>query len=587
MLFLSPAPSRGLLIHLSLACIALLCVLPFLQPFHNFPLTSFYSEWLAFALGLGAMTVLLDHRTWIGAEVPWVALAPFGLALLLVVHGAMGWSPYFGHALTGALYMVWAGLLVIAARALVRICGLENVATVVAAGLVAGAVLSATIGLIQYFNLITPLNDYVVRLQGAAIFGNMAQPNHFATHTTLGLLSLAYLHSRDRLPLPIAAVCALPLLFVLGVSGSRSPWLYLLAAFACAFWFRSGSGDRAARRLFLWAGAFLMLHYAMQLVVGAGWLKPPEGAAVTAIERLFSGADSITDRIALWGAAWSIAQDHAFFGVGWGAFARQYFDFIAEPGAIGPPVFFNNAHNVLLQLFVETGVIGLVLVLPPLLVWIVAVLRVRFDAHQWWLLATLGVFGIHSMLEYPLWYAYFLGIAALLLGLGAGPVFVPQLARVGRVFAAAVIFIGAFNLAILWGDYRQLQGLLQPSGDQSRSVDTAALVARLYQNAILIPYVELVAAAPLTVNEENLSGRLLLNERVIRFTPRLVLLYRQTLLLALANRTAEAQALLVRLRRVYPAAPPEFERELESLVREHPARFRPLLESAAHVPGRK
>lgn len=584
---LNQLAARGPLIYLSLACVALLCVIPFLQPFHNFPLTSFYSEWLAFALGLGAMTVLLDHRTWIGAEVPWVALAPFGLALLLVVHGAMGWSPYFGHALTGALYMVWAGLLMIAARALARICGLENVATVVAASLVAGAVLSATIGLIQYFNVITPLNDFVVRLQGAAIFGNMAQPNHFATYTTLGLLSLAYLHSRDRLPLPVAVVCALPLLFVLGVSGSRSPWLYLLAAFACAFWLRSGSGDHAARRLFLWTGAFLILHYLMQLAVGAGWLKPPERATVTAMERLFSGAGSITDRIGLWRAAWSIAMNHPFLGVGWGAFAEQYFNFIAEPGVIGPPVFFNNAHNMLLQLFVETGVVGLVLVLAPLLVWIVTVLRVRSGAGQWWLLATLGAFGIHSMLEYPLWYAYFLGIAALLLGLGAGPVFVPQLARVGRMFAAAVIFIGAFNLAILWGDYRQLQELLQPSSNQSRSVDTPALVARLYQNAILIPYVELVAAAPLAVAEENLSGRLLLNERVLRFTPRLVLLYRQALLLALANRTSEAQALLVRLRRVYPAAPPEFEHELENLVREHPARFRPLLESAAHVPGRK
>ncbi len=533
------------------------------------------------------MVVMLDRRAWIAAEVPWVALSPFGLALLVVVHGAMGWSPYFGHALTGALYLVWAGLLVIAARALVRISGLENVTTVVAASLMTGALLSATVGLIQYFNVITPLNDFVVRLQGAAIFGNMAQANHFATYTTLGLLSLAYLHSRNRLPLPVAVVCALPLLFVLGVSGSRSPWLYMLTAFGCAFWLRSGSEDRAARRLFLWAGVFLIMHYAMQLAVGAGLLKPPERATVTAIERLFSGADSVSDRIGLWRAAWSIALENPFFGVGWGAFAEQYFNFIAEPGGIGPPVFFNNAHNVLLQLFVETGVLGLALVLAPLLVWIATVLRIRPDAGQWWLLATMGVFGIHSMLEYPLWYAYFLGIAALLLGIGAGPVFVPQLAKVGRVFTTAVILVGTFNLAILWGDYRQLQALLQPSGNRSRSVDTQALVARLYQNAILVPYVELVAAFPWAVTEENLPGRLLLNARVIRFTPRLVLLYRQVLLLVLANRTSEAQALLARLRRVYPAAPPEFNHELENLFREHPERFRPLIESAAHVPGGK
>ncbi len=585
MLFLNP--SRGLLVHLSLACTALLCVVPFLQPFHNFPLTSFYTEWLAFALGLGVMIVMLDRRTWIAAEVPWVALAPFGLALLLVVHGVMGWSPYFGHALTGALYLVWAGLLIIAARALVRICGMERVVTIVAAALVAGALLSAAIGVIQYFNWITPLNAFIARPSSAAIFGNMAQPNHFAAYTTLGLLSLAYLHSRDRLPLPVAAICALPLLFVLGVSGSRSPWLYLLAAFGCAVWLRSVSEDRAARRLFLWAGVFLILHYAMQVAVGAGWLKPPERATVTAIERLFSGADSIADRIGLWGAAWSIAVNHPFFGVGWGAFAGQYFDFIAEPGAAAPLGIYNNAHNILIQFFVETGVIGLALLLAPITAWIIAILRIRPVAGQWWLLATLAVFGVHSMLEYPLWYAYFLGIVALLLGFGPGPVFVPQLARVGRIFAAAVVFVGVYNLAVLWGDYRQFERLLLPSSGQSPRMDSPVLVTRLHQNAILTPYVELVTAFPSAVAEENLAGRLLLNERVIGFTPIPALVYRQVLLLALAGRTAESQALLIRARRAYPAVPPEFELGLKNLAREYPARFRPLLESAAPVLGRK
>lgn len=573
--------------HAGLTFAALLCVVPFLQPFHQYPLTSFYTEWLAFALGLGVMTVLLDRRTWLSAEVPWVALAPFALALLLIAHGALGWSPYFGHALAGALYLVWAGLLMIAARALVRICGTETVFTVVAAALATGALLSAAVGIIQYFNVTTPLNAFIVRLHGAAIFGNLAQPNHFAAYTTLGLLSLAGLHSRDRLPLPVAVLCSLPLLFVLGVSGSRSPWLYLLAAFGCAVWLRSVSADRTARRLFLWAGIFLILYYAMQVAVGAGWLKPPERATVTAVERLFSGADSVTARIGLWDAAWSIALDHPVFGVGWGAFAGRYFDVIAGPGAIALPGLYNNAHNILLQLFAETGVIGVMLFLLPLAAWAAVVLRTRPDARQWWLLATLAVFGIHSMLEYPLWYAYFLGIAALLLGLGGGPVFVPRLARIGRVFAATVIVVGAYNLTILWTDYRQFEGLFRPSSDQFRRADFPAVMTRLHQNALLAPYVELFTAFPSAVAEQNLPGRLLLNERVIRFTPVPALLYRQVLLLALAGRAPEAQALLGRVRYAYPAAPPEFERDLARLVREYPGRFRPLIESAVHVPGGK
>jgi hypothetical protein len=339
--------------------------------------------------------------------------------------------------------------------------------------------------------------------------------------------------------------------------------------------------------LFLWTGIFLMLHYAMQVAVGVGWLKPPERATVTAIERLFSGAESITDRFGLWKAAWSIALDHPFFGVGWGAFAGQYFEFIAKPGVIAPVGLYNNAHNILLQFFSETGVIGLVLFLAPLAVWIVAVLRTAPGAHQWWLLATLGVFGIHSMLEYPLWYAHFLGIAALLLGLGAGPAFVPQLARLGRVFAATVLLVGVWNLAVLWSDYRQFEELFHPSSDQRQRMNFPEKMTRIHQNALLAPYVELFTAFPSAIAEENLQGRLLLNGQVIRFTPIPVLVYRQVLLLALAERLPEAQALLVRARHAYPAVPAEFERDLARLVREYPGRFRPLIESAVHVPGNK
>lgn len=579
MLSLNLATARGPLPNASLACVALLCVIPFLQPFHQYPLTAFYTEWLAFALGLGVMIVLLDPRVWISAEIPWVVLAPFALALLLIVHGVLGWSPYFGHALTGALYLVWAGLLMIAARALVQTCGMKTVLAVVAAGLAAGALLSAAIGVIQYFNVITPMNAFITRLHGGAIFGNLAQPNHFAAYTTLGLLSFAYLHGRGRLPLPVAAICSLPLLFVLGVSGSRSPWLYLLAAFGFAVWLRSVSGDRPARRLFLWTGMFLILHYALQAAVGAGWLNPSQGAAVTAVERLFTGAESVSDRLALWSAAWPIALEHPVFGVGWGAFSGRYFEFIAEPSIIAPPGLYNNTHNILLQFFAETGAIGVVLLLVPLLAWAVPVLKTRPDARLWWLLATLGVFAIHSMLEYPLWYAHFLGIAALLLGLGGGPVFVPRLARIGRVFSATVILVGAWNLGILWTDYRRFETVLRPSSEQIRNIDFAAVMTRLHQNTLLAPYVELFTAFPSAVAEENLSGRLLLNGQVIRFTPVSVLVYRQVLLLALADRLPEAQALLVRVRRVYPAVPPEFERDLARLAREHPGRFLPLIES--------
>ena len=570
--------------RISLAAAVLLCVLPFLQPYHRFPLTSFYSEWLAFACGLGVLAVLLERRSWINAELPWTALPLFGLAGLVIIHGVAGWSPYFGQALLGALYLIWAGLLVIAGRALLRNGGFETVCTVLAAGLAAGALLSAVIGVIQHFNLITPLNPFITRLHSSVIFGNLAQPNHFAAQVTLGLFSLVHLHSRGRLPLAVAAALVLPLLFVLGLSGSRSVWLYLFAAFAFALRLRLAGDDPRARQLFVWSGLFIILHYLLQVGAGLGWFAPPQREAVTSLERLFSGAASVSDRVGLWRAALAITAEHPVTGVGWGAFAGEYFRYLAASGGLAPPGLYNNVHNLPLQLLAETGVIGAALLLVPAGWGLLLALRARPDSAHWWLWATLGVFAIHSLLEYPFWYAYFLGIAALLLGLCPSPALQPRLARFGRMVAASALLAGAANLLFLWQDYRVFERVVRPTIEQLRSAGFAGTILRIHRNTLLTPYVELSMVMPLPASREDLQRRLALNERVIRFTPQPVLVYRQVLLLALAGRVPEARSLLAAARRAYPVAPAGFEQRLAQLAEEQPASFRPLLESAHSGP---
>ena len=582
---MSPALPRGALTYFSLVCVALLCVAPFLQPFHRFPLTAFYSEWLAFALGLGVMVVLFDRRSWIVPEVPWVVLWPLALATLLMVHGVFGWSPYFGQALIAALYLIWITGLIVAARALVRACGFGALYTIIAASLAAGAVLSALVGIFQHFNVVTPLNAYIARPVGAAIFGNLAQSNHYASHAVLGLFSIAYLCSR-RAAWAIAG--ALPLLFVLGVSGSRSVWLYLFAALVLAAWLRvAAPQDRAGQRLFITCGGFIIVYYAMQALVDAGWFRPPDREVVTAVERLFSGAESVTDRINLWRAAWSMWLENPLGGVGWGVFSARYFDFMTGADAPGAFSLFHNAHNIVLHFLAETGLTGTSILVVPLLVWLRQAGSGTRDAGQWWLFALVAVLGLHSLLEYPLWYAYFLGVAALLLGIAPTAVFAPRLARMGRLITLAMVAIGAFNLTTLWADYREFEQVFFTPPGQLQDSDFSETMSRLHRNPVLTPYIELASALPLTVEESDLPQRIFLTERALGFAPLATLVYRQVLLLALADRAPEAQALLIRARRAYPAAPPEFERDLARLAREHPGRFRPLIESVVHVPGGK
>jgi hypothetical protein len=569
----------------SLFCAGLLCALPFLQPYHLNPLTSFHSEWFAGVLGIGVMAVLLGRQAWIDAEVPWIALLPFALAALLLVHGVLGWSPYFGQALSAALYLVWAGGLIVAARALVRECGREAVYTAIAVGLAAGALLNALAGIIQHFNWVTPLNAFIARPTSSAIFGNLAQPNHYASQLALGLFSLAYLLRGRRWFWLIAA--ASPLLFVLGLSGSRSVWLYLVAAFVLAAWLRRAAPhDRAGRLLFFSSGAFILICWAMQALVGIGLLRSANRSAVTAVERLFSGEASVSDRFNLWQAAWSVFLEHPLAGSGWGTFSARYFDFMTRQDIVGPIDLFQNAHNILLHFMAEAGLIGALLLVAPLLFWLRHLARGAGDVHRWWLFATAAVLALHSLLEYPLWYAYFLGVAALLLGIAPAPVLRPQLARVGRPLALAALVMAAFNLTTLRQDYREFEAVFRIAPKAPDKGNLAQTMARLHRNPVLTAHIELASALPLAVDETDLQQRIFLVGRVLRFAPLATLVYRQVLLLALAGRQPEAQALLLRARRAYPAAPPEFGVDLERLAAAHPERFRPLLESAPrHVPA--
>ena len=82
-------------------------VLPFLQPYHRYPLTSFYSEWLAFALGLAAAMLLAHKASWDEAKLPAVALAPIALIVVVGLQATLGRVPYTEQALMAALYLFY------------------------------------------------------------------------------------------------------------------------------------------------------------------------------------------------------------------------------------------------------------------------------------------------------------------------------------------------------------------------------------------------------------------------------------------------------------------------------------------------
>ena len=557
-------------------------VLPFLYYNHAYPITTFYQEWGAGLLGLCAMPLLLTSRYWQAPEVPRIVMLPIGLMLLLMVQFLAGRISYFDHLMLLALYFMFAALLIMLGQRLRVELGLPALATALAIFLLAGAELNTLAGILQHYRWNTFLNPVITAKTSHAVYGNLAQPNHYANYIALGMISLGLLYARFSMRIWQVVVLAAPMLFVMVLSGSRSSWLYLLSAAGLAFlWQRR---DQTLRPLLYFTLVLLLAFGLMHFVVQIPWLEGATGS-VTTTERLFGDNASGAIRLHLWREAVLIFLQFPLLGAGFGQFAFQHFQLAAElhnPALTG---LYNNAHDLVMQTAAEAGLSGVLILLGTLGMWFRQSVRgTQFTIYHWWGYAILAVLGIHSLLEYPLWYLYFMGVAAIMLGIFDTTTYRLELRNVGRVSAAIMLVLGALSLTQMFLGYKRLENALvmrgKTSTDRSLVPRVQDELMAVHQSPLLGSYAELFIASTMELSADHLEQKLELNERALRFIPIAPVVYHQVSLLALSDRQAEAKAQLERAIWSYPMDYPTARTELEELARKDPARFSALLEFA-------
>ena len=569
--------------HFSLAAIGLMWTLPFLQPYHRPPLTSFYGEWLALALGLLALTLLARKSYWRAAPVPVAALPLIGFVAVLGVQFALGQVAYGGQPLVAALHLLWAALLMVLACGLRREIHLSGIVTVLAWFLVIGGVVGALFALLQHFQISDLPGTLIMPKRSANVYGNLGQYNHFANYNTLALASLAYLYAAGRLHWAGVAAGAAPLIFVIGLSGSRSALLFLAALIVLAilYGWRGGAGGR---RLF---GCIVLLiagFAVAQWLATAPWLAST-GGTETVTQRLVAGeggtgARSIAFRLQLAREAWGMFLQAPFLGVGWGQFPWHDFTERAQQGSNIRTWPFNHAHNIVLQLLAETGVVGAALIVGAVVLWLWGMRRATVDLERWWLVAILSVIAVHSLLEHPLWFAYFLGIAAVAMGLGSERNFTIKLERIGSPLVILVLAVAGMYAVSILLNYRDFERLFARGGANPGTVEFTSALARAYREPLLRPYAELAISASFELDGVRTLEKLELNSRVMRFAPIASVVYRQAMLLALAGERGPATRQLELAARVYPDELQATMKILGELAARHPAELTPLLELA-------
>jgi O-antigen ligase len=578
--------------RISLVLVGLMFLLPFLNPYHFYPLTNFYTEWLALAIGLAALAPLSVKRFWEEVEIPTLALWLLAYAGLLLAQLAWVDIAYPEMSLLGALYVVWAAWLIWLGRVLAKSCGMEQLALWLAVMLVLGGLLNAAAAVVQFYNIGFPYSFMVASLgevqRGA--YGNFGQNNHFADYVSLALISALYLRIKGRLTLPTTAACVAIFLYVLSLSGSRTTWLYLVAALALSLWFRARSDmprlRRAALTLAVFLPSFALVQYAMArygLAIRPGLLSAAY-APVTPNERFMAdlahgllpqtGGSSLGTRLYMWHQALLMWSRAPLLGVGFGQYAGVFFQQAAELSRYHIANYDRNSHNALMQLLAETGLLGAGLVCAGLGAWLWGLRRrLAVTAEAWWMLCLLSVLFIHSMLEYPLWHANFLGVAAILLGMGSERGLRLRLSALSRSGFPVMVMAGVFALGRVLYAYHDLEQLMYP---RVLPKNRAELVARneglleLHRDTLLAPYVEMTYAGIILADRNNLKDKLALTGRVLRFMPVPELAYREVLLLALNGERAPALLELDRAAAVFPYRLKNFVADAEQAAKQEP-----------------
>lgn len=583
----------------SLLLAGLMWAFPFLHYRHENPLTAFDQEWWSAMLGLCALTLLVAREFWQQPEIPRIAQLPAALIVVVLLQLALGKLSYFDQALLYILYLLFATLLMLLGARL-RVCfGLEKMASVLAFFLLAGAELNALIGVIQHYHWHTPFDEIVVMQISSSVYGNLAQPNHFADYIALGLISLGLLLQQHKLKMAYVVLLAIPLLFVMTLSGSRSSWLYLLMMPAIAWWL--ARGNTALRPLLRYSLLLLAGFGLMHLIVQLSFMAGVDSGTNT-VERMLAsngGGDTRGSiRLYLWREAALIFMQSPWIGVGFGQFAWHHFELLPSLRPVNISGLYNNAHNLVFQLAAEAGLAGVAILFASLGIWFygqrqhanpagaAAAMQGaggRGAAH-WWGYAMLSVLAIHSLLEYPLWYAYFIAIAAILLGALDETHYRLQLRHAGRLGVALILLLGLLSLLQLRTNYQQLKNTIALASASAGSAENAQRIREgliaVHQGALLSPYAELYIFVDSEVNADHIKEKLSVGANVMHFIPIGQVVYRQAFLLAQDGQLKQAEQLLEQAIWSYPGNGNAHEL-LMRLAQKDPAHFSALLEFAA------
>jgi O-antigen ligase len=347
------------------------------------------------------------REAWLPVRAPRIARWVWAAALIPWAQYLLGISLFAGDALVVSLYICGLGTAILLGYNYATTpSNLQPVLASVFYMLWFAALASAAIGLLQWLNLQGALAMYALQTDvGDRAMGNLGQPNQLATLLLMGIFALTWTYERKRIGAVGLTVGVVFLTLVLVFTQSRAGMVSAFIGAIFLAWKNRATPARLAPRyvlgwLLAYGVAVLLLPSLYEiLLLGGGRSMNP-------------GVDSA--RITIWKQMLSGIAQSPWLGYGWNETPTAH-----AAGSLTVPgtMTYTNAHNIVLDLLAWNGVpLGLFLTVACAW-WFVSRMRFATDTNAVYAMTCLLPIAMHSMVEYPFAYSYFLLSAGLLVGI--------------------------------------------------------------------------------------------------------------------------------------------------------------------------
>ncbi len=389
---------------------AILLGFAWLSPFHYSPWVMFSSEVSTFGAGLCVLAALIQQNI----KIPRAQLFLLPFTFIPMVQWGFGLVFDLSTALLSTFYLLGFWFMVVAGYNLSlgqqkrdQIFSGFSLLTIIV------SIATCFISICQWLNVESHF-VHMLHLIGNRPYGNFGQPNNMATFLIIGLLGCLYLYEKNKVTLWLLLPSALIILFTIALSQSRTSWIVF--PFLLIYWivkqFKKQKRFGFAQG-FLWCLAFfliagLILPYITQFI------EFSTNTEITETSSFVARAGSGHERIGMWIQILHAIAQQPWLGYGWSQTSVAVVDSI-QYGTVH--VWFNSAHNVLLDIIIWNGIPLGTVIITYFVFWFLWLNQQAKNTISIIAIMMVCAVLIHAMFEFPQRYAYFLLTCGFLLGI--------------------------------------------------------------------------------------------------------------------------------------------------------------------------